>query len=139
MNSTSHRSVWPSRSTSRVTLPLQKYKAPTEKYIVQDGGTALLLPADLSTIQLQEAMKPYQRYKVRQAQGMGSSYSYFVPCSAGFVEVWPCMSDGLAPTTKVWHFRDAAATFKGMESPQAQLAFQLRIDHLKPVTQPETE
>ena len=43
---------------------LQKYKAPTEKYIVQDGGTALLLPADLSTHQLQEAMKPYQRYKV---------------------------------------------------------------------------
>ena len=49
------------------------------------------------------------------------------------------MSDGLAPTTQVWHFRDAATTFKGMESPQAQLAFQQRIDHLKPVTQPEIE
>ena len=48
---------------------MQKYKAPREKYIVQDGGTALMLPADLSTIQLQEAMKPYQRYKVRHAQG----------------------------------------------------------------------
>ena len=41
--------------------------------------------------------------------------------------------------TQVWRFRDAAATFKGMESPQAQNAFQMRIDHVKPVTQPEIE
>ena len=41
--------------------------------------------------------------------------------------------------SQVWHFRDAAATFKGFESLQTQLAFQLRIDYIKPITQPESE
>ena len=55
---------------------MKKYKAPTEKYIVQDGGTALLLPADLTTQQLQEAMKPYQRYKVRSKSMDGDWIEY---------------------------------------------------------------
>ena len=42
----------------------QKYKVPTEKYIVQDGGPALLLPASLTTKELQAALKPYEQYKV---------------------------------------------------------------------------
>ena len=41
-----------------------KYKTLAEKYIVQDGGTALLLPSTLSTDELQEALKPYEKFKV---------------------------------------------------------------------------
>ena len=66
------------------------YKVPTEKYIVQDGGTALLLPADISTIQLQEALKPYQRYKVRQAQGMGRTYRSS-SAAQGWLKFGPCV------------------------------------------------
>ena len=50
------------------TLNKQKYMAPTEKYIVQDGGTVLLLPAGLTDVQLKQALLPYEKYKVRNQQ-----------------------------------------------------------------------
>lgn len=52
---------------------LQKYKAPTEKYIVQDGGTVLLLPAGLTDVQLKQALLPYEKYKVRSQQNGGAA------------------------------------------------------------------
>ena len=41
------------------------YKEPLEKYVVQDGGTVLLLPAGLSSKNLELVMSKYSEYKVR--------------------------------------------------------------------------
>ena len=40
---------------------------------------------------------------------------------------------------QVWHFRDAPATFQGFVDPGQRMAFQQRMDRLKPITQPNRE
>lgn len=94
-------------------------------------------------------MQPYQRFKVKHAcKCVGDTY--IAVCTvhgrAGFTGLCtpahPCLMHGLVPLTlfsQVWHFRDAALTFKGFVNRETQLAFQRRIDRLKPVTQPENE
>jgi len=57
--------------------PTQKYETVTEKYIVQDGGPALLIPATLSTQRLVEALGPYRKYKVGMTLSLISSSPAF--------------------------------------------------------------
>ena len=74
----------------------------------------------------------------RDAQALIPLHSHCIqiplasPCSRLLTPVPP-------PSIQIWHFRDAAATFKGFVLPLTQRAFQRRIERLKPVTQPMGE
>ncbi len=49
------------------------------------------------------------------------------------------MLDALKPYADmmVWHFKDPAKAFKGFLDDAMQIAYQQRIDHLKPFVQPD--
>lgn len=53
----------PALSLHRPTA-LQNATQPTEKWVVQEGGLVVVLPAKLTEGQIREVLKPYSAYKV---------------------------------------------------------------------------